>query len=263
MLKAHQVTASFFAHAGHGQLHVRPFLNLADPADVRKMQALADELYEEVLKVGGTISGEHGSGLSRTWFLRKQFGPLYDVFREVKRIFDPHNLLNPGKVVADVPQPITKNLRTVSAATACWPNRSGRRGGRRWKQPAAAAPTSSRWSCTWSGTASCRATANACNGCGRCRTQSPDARMCPIFRFAPSEEASPRAKANLMRAVIAGQLDPALLAKDELKAIADLCVNCHQCRLECPGGRRYSQADDRGQGPVRRRATAWARPTGS
>src|SRR5437868_7166706 len=52
VLKAHDVTASFFAHAGHGQLHVRPFLNLADPDDVRKMQALADELYEEVLKVG-------------------------------------------------------------------------------------------------------------------------------------------------------------------------------------------------------------------
>src|SRR5262245_28132482 len=111
ILKSHEVTASFFAHAGHGQLHVRPFLNLADENDVRKMQSLADELYEEVWKVGGTISGEHGSGISRTWFLRKQFGPLYDVFREVKRIFDPHNLLNPGKVIADVPQPLGKNLR--------------------------------------------------------------------------------------------------------------------------------------------------------
>jgi Fe-S oxidoreductase len=60
--------------------------------------------------------------------------------------------------------------------------------------------------------------------------------MCPIFRLAPSEEASPRAKANVMRAVIAGELDPLDLAKDELKGIADLCVNCHQCRLECPAG---------------------------
>jgi Fe-S oxidoreductase len=58
--------------------------------------------------------------------------------------------------------------------------------------------------------------------------------MCPIFRLAPSEEASPRAKANLIRAIISGDLDPTLLAKDELKGIADLCVNCHQCRLECP-----------------------------
>jgi FAD/FMN-containing dehydrogenase/Fe-S oxidoreductase len=232
VLKAHNVTASFFAHAGHGQLHVRPFLNLADPNDARKMQSLADELYEEVFKVGGTISGEHGSGLSRTWFLRKQFGPLYDVFREVKRIFDPHNLLNPGKVIADVPQPITKNLRTfqqngmlADAASVDSPA---------LEAAVAATPDIKPLELYLAWDNKLPTTANACNGCGRCRTQSPDARMCPIFRLAPSEEASPRAKANLMRAVVSGQLDPALLAKDELKQIADLCVNCHQCRLECP-----------------------------
>ncbi|HMC09874.1 MAG TPA: FAD-linked oxidase C-terminal domain-containing protein, partial [Pirellulaceae bacterium] len=232
VLKSHQVTASFFAHAGHGQLHVRPFLNLADPNDVRKMQALADELYEEVFKVGGTISGEHGSGLSRTWFLRKQFGPLYDVFREVKRIFDSHNLLNPGKVIADVPQPITKNLRPFQQnGMLAEPHGNPPA---MLEMPAASAPNIKplELHLAWGG--KLPAIAISCNGCGRCRTQSPEARMCPIFRFAPSEEASPRAKANLMRAVIAGQLDPASLAKDDLKEIADLCVNCHQCRLECP-----------------------------
>jgi FAD/FMN-containing dehydrogenase/Fe-S oxidoreductase len=232
VLKSHQVTASFFAHAGHGQLHVRPFMNLADPAAVRKMQVLADDLYQEVLAVSGTISGEHGSGLSRTWYVRKQFGPLYDVFREVKRIFDPQNIFNPGKVVADVPQPITKNLRIFDTA------------GMKDKLPAAAEVQANAASPVDSAIKPLELhlawhndlpqAAGACNGCGRCRTQSPDARMCPIFRIAPSEEASPRAKANLMRAVIAGDLHPALLAKDELKAIADLCVNCHQCRLECP-----------------------------
>jgi FAD/FMN-containing dehydrogenase/Fe-S oxidoreductase len=249
VLKSHQVTASFFAHAGHGQLHVRPFLNLAEERDVRKLQALADDLYRDVLALGGTISGEHGSGLSRTWYLRQQFGPLYDVFREVKRIFDPQNLFNPGKVVADVPQPITKNLRSFATAGLA----AGGAG------EAAIPPTSDLLAdpqsaieelavangpsagsafkplelmLHWNG--DLPQVASSCNGCGRCRTQSPDARMCPIFRFAPSEEASPRAKANLMRGVIAGDLDPALLAKDELKAIADLCVNCHQCRLECP-----------------------------
>ena len=115
VLKTHQVTASLFAHAGHGQIHVRPFLDLGNPDDVRKMQPLAVNLYEKVLEVGGTISGEHGLGLSRTWFAKRQFGPLYDVFREIKRIFDPQNILNPTKVVTDTPQPLTKNLRRVTA----------------------------------------------------------------------------------------------------------------------------------------------------
>src|SRR5262245_49788773 len=231
VLKSHEVTASFFAHAGHGQLHVRPFLNLSDPADVQKMQALADGLYEEVFKVGGTMSGEHGNGLSRTWFMRRQFGPLVDVFREVKRIFDPHNLFNPGKVVADAPQPITKNLRSFQQNGVLQETAAVSAPGDAAAVPVAPVKPLELY-LAWDGRLP--GTAGACNGCGRCRTQSPDVRMCPIFRFSPSEEASPRAKANLMRAVIGGQLDPASLAKEELKEIADLCVNCHQCRLECP-----------------------------
>ena len=240
VLKSHQTIASFFAHAGHGQLHVRPFLNLSDPADVAKMQALADDLYEEVFKIGGTISGEHGSGLSRTAYLRKQFGQLYDVFREVKRIFDPHNILNPGKVISDVPHALTSHLRTLphngfplpmaTEAQAIEPGSAASNDAAEPDDEIRPMPLQLVWNGKLPNIAS------ACNGCGRCRTQSPDARMCPIFRFAPSEEASPRAKANLMRAVISGDLDPLDLAKDELKGIADLCVNCHQCRLECPAG---------------------------
>jgi FAD/FMN-containing dehydrogenase/Fe-S oxidoreductase len=229
ILKAHEVTASLFAHAGHGQLHVRPFLNLGDPEHVRKMQALADELYEEVWKVGGTISGEHGSGLSRTAYVRKQFGPLCDVFREVKRIFDPQNVLNPGKVLADAPPPLTKALR-IAAPSGSFETATA--SARELAAPSANGAKPLELHLVWNNRLP--ATAIACNGCGRCRTQSPDARMCPIFRLAPAEEASPRAKANIMRAVISGQLDPTTLAKNELKEIADLCVNCHQCRLECP-----------------------------
>jgi FAD/FMN-containing dehydrogenase/Fe-S oxidoreductase len=231
VLKTNEVTASFFAHAGHGQIHVRPFLDLSRPADVRKMQGLAEELYDAVLKLGGTISGEHGSGLSRTWFLRRQFGPLYDVFREVKRIFDPQNLLNPGKVIADVPQPITKNLRPSGPAMVELVEETESPA-----DPSAPAANVKPLELHLAWNSELPQVAGNCNGCGRCRTQSPDARMCPIFRLAPSEEASPRAKANLMRAVVDGQLDPVLLTKDELKSIADLCVNCHQCRLECPAG---------------------------
>ena len=227
VLKEQQVTATLFAHAVHGQLHLRPFLDLASEEDTRKMQGLAQALYDEVMKVGGTVSGEHGEGLSRTWFAHRQHGPLYEVFRSIKRIFDPQNILNPGKVVADAPQPPAKNLRPVvpmDVQGLSAPSAEDASNGEFRPVPL---------QLVWQ-PADVALAARLCNGCGRCRTQSPEERMCPIFRFAPSEEASPRAKANLVRAVLTGQLDSAVLAKDVLKDIADLCVNCHQCRLECP-----------------------------
>ena len=228
VFKAHNVTASVFGHAAHGQLHLRPLLNLGDPAQVRLMQGLATDLYEEVLNVGGTISGEHGAGLSRTWFVQRQFGPLYDVFREVKRIFDPQNILNPGKVIADLPQPLTKNLRPEAIEP---PPRAPSATEEIVDLPLEKRPLELH--VLWQPNALVDS-AEKCNGCGRCRTQSPEARMCPIFRFAPAEESSPRAKANLMRAALSGRLSPAELSGDKLKRVADLCVNCHQCRAECP-----------------------------
>lgn len=236
IFKAHQVTASLFGHAGHGQLHVRPFLDPGNPDDVRKMQDLAVEVYEQVIAFRGTVSGEHGVGLSRTWFLRRQYGPLYDVFREVKRTFDPKNILNPGKVVAEAPQPLTKNLRPRPVAESPTPSEV-------LDSPPAEAPVVVeqqttplvQLQLTWSPTDVIEVT-QSCNGCGRCRTQSAEYRMCPIFRFAPREEASPRAKANLMRGVLSRELPLEALQRDDVKDIADLCVHCYQCKLECPAG---------------------------
>jgi len=78
------------------------------------MESLAAELYEKVWLLRGTISGEHADGLSRTPFLARQYGPLVNVFRELKQIFDPHGLLNPGKKVPLVPTRMTQNLRLTS-----------------------------------------------------------------------------------------------------------------------------------------------------
>jgi anaerobic glycerol-3-phosphate dehydrogenase C subunit len=220
ILKSHETMASVFAHAGHGQLHIRPFLDLANPSDVRKMQALASDIYEEVLEFKGSASGEHGDGLSRTWFVPKQFGALYDVFREVKRIFDPENILNPGKIVADSPQPMTKNLRPVTAVT---------------REETETKSERLQLQLVWDNEELAYA-ARGCNGCGRCRTLSSDERMCPIFRFSPREEATPRAKANLMRAIVTGRLEANALEADDVKQLSDLCVNCHQCKTECPAG---------------------------
>ena len=221
VLKRHQITASVFAHGGHGQLHIRPFLDLANPDHTRRMAQLADDMYARVFDVGGTISGEHGDGLSRTPFVPRQYGPLYDVFRDVKRIFDPHNIFNPGKIVGDDPHLATRNLRPVRSASI---DATG--------EPSSAAEPISlqlKWTAP-----DIVHTARSCNGCGACRSQANDVRMCPIFRYTPGEEATPRAKANLMRALLTGTLDANEISSDAFKEVADLCVNCHQCRLECP-----------------------------
>jgi Fe-S oxidoreductase len=230
VLKQRHVTASVYGHAAHGRLHVRPFLDLASDDDIGQMRVLADDLYRIVLGLGGSIGGELGAGLSRTGFLRRQHGPLCDVFADIKRAFDPNNVLNPGKVVGDNPEQLTQNLRRVRQGVTLAETESLR------DDPTAAVekleavvPLELNWS-----QASIVHTARTCNGCGVCRTQSTDERMCPIFRASPREEASPRAKANLLREVLTGQLNKDELPSDEFKQIADLCVHCHQCRLECP-----------------------------
>ena len=113
-LKRLQVTASLFGHAGHGQLHIRPFLDLANPDDVRDDgNAGRASCTKKSGCLRGTISGEHGDGLSRTPFLARQYGPLVNVFRELKQIFDPHGLLNPGKIVPLRSTRMTQNLRPI------------------------------------------------------------------------------------------------------------------------------------------------------
>jgi FAD/FMN-containing dehydrogenase/Fe-S oxidoreductase len=227
VLKQHQVIASLFAHAGHGQLHLRPFLDLSNPSDVSRMAALAADLYREVIDVGGTISGEHADGLSRTSFIRRQYGPLADVFAEVKRIFDPVNTFNPGKIVSNDPDLLTHNLRHLTTVSADVASVAGDGG------PPAAPPAPEVWQLNWNREEIAQA-ARDCNGCGACRSQLSEVRMCPIFRFAPAEESSPRAKANLVRGILTGQLPPSTFTSEEFKDVSDLCVNCHMCRLECP-----------------------------
>jgi len=229
VLKRHHVTASLFGHAGHGQLHVRPFLDLSDPRDVSRMERLVEELYAEVFAVRGTISGEHADGLSRTTFVRQQYGPLYDLFREVKRIFDPHNVLNSGKIVSDEEHLLTRNLRPVGASTEVEASGSISSDPLPPIDELGGIPLQLEWNA-----AEIAHAARSCNGCGACRTRLAEERMCPIFRLAPREEASPRAKANLLRGVLTGKLDPEIITADEFKETLDLCVNCHQCRLECP-----------------------------
>jgi FAD/FMN-containing dehydrogenase/Fe-S oxidoreductase len=229
VLKRHQVTASVFCHAGHGLLHVQPFLSLVDAEQLRKMRRLAEDLYQEVFECGGAVSGEHGSALNSMPFLRRQYGELYDVFRQVKQIFDPWSILNPGKIVGENPDLSARTVRPALALPE--PSEEVDEGS---DQPAGMRDLVE-LQLNWD-PAQVVDVVRQCNGCGECRTQSPDVRMCPIFRVFPAEEASPRAKANLLRGVLTGRLDLSRLTSEEFKAVADLCVHCHMCYLECPAG---------------------------
>lgn len=229
IFKQEQITASLFGHVGHGQLHFRPFLDLANSEDIAKMDLLADQLYEEVWKVGGTISGEHGDGLSRTPYVARQYGPLTSAFQEIKNLFDPQNLLNPNKIIASELGSLTYGLRPVQYPLL--ENLQVRAAERAGKETNA--PPTIQLQLAWQPEEMAHA-ARVCNGCGVCRTSAPDERMCPTNRYLPREEASPRAKANLARGLLTGTLPPGSVLEDEFKEIVDLCFHCHMCRLECP-----------------------------
>ncbi|TWU39238.1 FAD-binding oxidoreductase [Novipirellula artificiosorum] len=233
-----QTTATVFAHAGHGQLHIRPFLDLSSQSDRKKLLDLANEVAEVVWNHGGQISVEHAAGLSRSYLLPRQFGALWQAHGQVKRLFDPLHRLNPGKLFGAELQKPNVNLRPADQTIEV--SRSGRvlieadeAIARQAHEQGKAVPQLEVLQ-NWSAGASVSQVSRSCNGCGRCRTNSPAERQCPMFRSLRSEEASPRAKANLLRGVLSGQLKVEDLADDRAKQIADLCFNCHQCRLECP-----------------------------
>jgi FAD/FMN-containing dehydrogenase/Fe-S oxidoreductase len=211
ILQRREITASFLVHAGTGQVHTRPFLDLNRPEDVSQMWALAEEIHGLALDLGGTVSSQHGTGLARTPWVARQYGRLYPVLRELKTIFDPHQLFNPGKIIGPNPDLPAWPLRRTPPTEAEPPQRF-----LRW-QPGEV-----------------RAESVNCNGCGHCRTEAPVQRMCPLFRVTHTEEATPRAKANLLRYLLQEGTDPRTLASEGVRAIADLCVNCRMCAHECP-----------------------------
>jgi FAD/FMN-containing dehydrogenase/Fe-S oxidoreductase len=225
IFKQFDVSWTIYGHVGHGQLHPRPFLNLADPTDLAKLEPMASAVYAAAWELGGTISGEHGCGLARTQFLRKQYGDLVHAFREIKEAFDPLGLLNPGKVVGDDPHAMTRHLRAMPQPLVA--------------TPSAVVESSSlslnviEPSLRWEGQSPWEVAAS-CNGCGACRTLEPSLRMCPTFRATRTEAASPRAQANLLRQIATGVVDPRLWGSDELKKHSDLCIHCTLCKSECP-----------------------------
>jgi Fe-S oxidoreductase len=220
LMQRHQTIASFLVHAGSGQVHVRPFLDLSRPDHVTRLGAMAEEVYQLVLDLGGSISGQHAVGLARCRWVGQQYGRLFGVMREVKQIFDPSGIFNPGKIFGEgLGDPLVKYLRRFRLVQE------------QMVEEASTRPKVE-LQLIWRDGDLCSAV-QRCNGCGSCRTQQPAQRMCPIFRAQLDEAATPRAKANLLRQVLAAGVNGESLSSDAVRGVADLCVNCKMCGLEC------------------------------
>ena len=223
VLKHESATALIYGHALQGQLHVRPYAEPRLPGERARLERLAAAIYEQVVAVGGTIGGEQGLGLSRTAFFARFFPELAAVFGRVKALFDPRMILNPGRIVAAGAGADTEAAFRPRLGPS--PGEVSPPGGAAARLPVL----------TWSATR-LASEVDACNGCGACRTQAADLRMCPRYREESAEECSPRAKANLVGAVLSAGLGMDALATDRVRRIADTCFNCHQCRSDCAAG---------------------------
>lgn len=196
----HQVEACIYGHAGDGNLHIRPRLDLKDNKDIHKMKVIADEVYSLIISLLGSMSAEHGDGLLRTPYLQKQYGEVTTLFKEIKALFDPQNILNPGKIV-DLEESFVHDL------IYGWDFRY--------------AKTSSNFDLQH-----LREEIEKCHSCGQCRN------ICPVFMTILEEPASPRAKSTVLRAIISG--DYSLFLNKRFKEIFDLCLNCRSCLVKCP-----------------------------
>ncbi|MGL4462791.1 MAG: FAD-binding and (Fe-S)-binding domain-containing protein, partial [Planctomycetia bacterium] len=240
ILQRHGLTASYTAHIGVGVVHARPIMELQRPEQLSQLEPLMQEVLAAVLEHGGTNNGEHGVGLLRSHLLPRQYPRLYRAFRQIKEIFDPNHILNPGRLVGAPGVFPARHLRTSHTAADLAAPPTGR-------APTVRAPTGG--DAPPSSNGAVRASslllerelpvleqASRCNGCGSCQSVRPAARMCPSFRAFGNETSSPRAQVNLLRQVLAGQLDPRLLSSNDLREVADRCINCKMCKTECPSG---------------------------
>jgi anaerobic glycerol-3-phosphate dehydrogenase C subunit len=210
------VEMTFYGHAGDGELHIRPYLDLSRQDEIDKMVQIADEVFTLAWSLGGTVSGEHAVGLVRAAFLRRQYGDeFYNLLCSIKKIFDPGNQLNPGKIISDNPDVMVQNLK---AGFKVQPDKTFADTGVIFENDEIPLEL------------------EQCSGCGVCRSTEEQFRMCPIFRATGDELASSRAKMNVLRFWASGRIKSEDFESPEFRKFLDLCVNCMACKRECPAG---------------------------
>ena len=201
---------AYYAHASAGCLHVRPLINAKVASDVKKLPQIARFSADLVNSYGGALSSEHGDGRTRSWLNERFYGQeMFSLFRQVKGIFDPDNILNPGNIV-DTPA-MTGHLRYGD-------------------QYATRKITEH---LDFSSDQGFHRAIEMCNGAGVCRKKTTGT-MCPSFMVTREEEHSTRGRANALRAAISGNLPDKELTSERMYEVMDLCIECKACKAECP-----------------------------
>ncbi|MBN2610468.1 MAG: FAD-binding protein [Bacteroidales bacterium] len=212
MLNRYNLECVFHAHIATGELHLRPVLNLKDPKDVELFRTVATETARIVKKYKGSLSGEHGDGRLRGEFIPVMVGEKnYELLREIKKTWDPENIFNPGKIV-NTP-PMDTNLRYE-------PGKVERKFDTIFD---------------YSSTLGFMRLVEMCNGSGDCRKSALiGGTMCPSYMATRDENATTRARANMLREVLSNSNKKNPFDDKELYNILDLCLSCKGCKSECP-----------------------------
>lgn len=212
LMKRFNQSAVYYAHAGAGELHLRPILDLKKTEDVVLFREITTDVAKLVKKYEGSFSGEHGDGIVRAEFIPLMIGEAnYELLKRVKSTFDPHNIFNPGKIVDAYP--MDKALRYEA----------GR------KEPEIETLLD------FSDSLGILREAEKCNGSGDCR-KAPEfgGTMCPSYRATRNEKDTTRARANTLREFLTQSEKTNKFNHKELKEVFDLCLSCKACASECP-----------------------------
>jgi FAD/FMN-containing dehydrogenase/Fe-S oxidoreductase len=210
----HDTEGTWYAHASVGCLHVRPVINLKSDLGAKQMRAISEEAFEMVREYKGSHSGEHGDGLVRSEFHEPMFGTaIVNTFKQVKDVFDPSLILNPGKIV-DPPKMDDRSLFRFKPGYQIDKHE-----------------TVFDWS-SWGGLGGA---VEMCNNNGACRKRNAGV-MCPSFRATGDEQHLTRGRANSLRLALSGQLGSDALTSPEMYETMSLCVGCKGCKRECPTG---------------------------
>lgn len=211
ILKKHGLYSVHYAHAGSGELHLRPIINLKTKEGHRLFRVIAEEIATLVKKYNGSLSGEHGDGRLRGEFIRQMVGEKnYQLLREVKKTWDPENIFNPGKIV-DTP-PMDAMLRYEAGQKTPPFNTVFRYYNQDVLQHA-----------------------EQCNGSGDCRkSHLSGGTMCPSYMATRNEKDTTRARANILREFLTRSEKSNRFDHEEIKDVMDLCLSCKGCKSECP-----------------------------